>query len=149
MSATEAPASQYYAIVSAAGQIVGFGRCPAGMLEMQFSADGEILEVTSEEHDAILAASFRYVVVDGVLVERAAITPAISATSIAADGIDACVLSDLPNPCVVTVSGAVTAGPVEVTGGSVTLTSTVAGVIRVRIEKNPTHTRWEGRINAT
>jgi hypothetical protein len=90
-----------------------------------------------------------YRVVDGQVVERPAPPVEISAPSFAADGVAECVLSGLPDPCTVTLTGAVSAGPLEVTGGSLTLTSTTPGAIAIRITADPVWKPWEATIHAT
>ena len=90
-----------------------------------------------------------YRVVDGEVVERPDMPVTLSATTIAADGEDECVLSGLPDPCTVIGHGAVSAGPVEVTGGSLTLTSTAAGTITVSIMADPVWKPWEATLHAT
>lgn len=87
-------------------------------------------------------------VVDGRLVERAAMTPTVSATHFAADGTAECVITNLPDPCVVTIAGAVTAGPVGITGGTFTLTSTQPGAITVSVRADPAYKPWETTIHA-
>jgi hypothetical protein len=89
-----------------------------------------------------------YRLVNGAAVERATMTPAISAATFAADGIAQCVISGLPDPCRVRIAGAVQAGPVEVAGGTLTLTSTRQGAIRVSVTADPTHKPWEVAIHA-
>jgi len=88
-------------------------------------------------------------VVDGELAARLPIPVIVSAPVITADGEDECVLSGLPDPCTVVVHGAVSAGPLEVTGGSLTLTSTAAGAITVSITADPVFKPWQGAIHAT
>lgn len=90
-----------------------------------------------------------YRVADGEVVERSTLTPAVSAPSFVADGEAECVLSSLPDPCTVTVRGAVSAGPLEVTGGSLTITSTTPGAITIQITADPVWKPWEGTIHAT
>ena len=87
-------------------------------------------------------------VVAGEVVARAVMMPSVSATSIAADGEAACVIAGLPDPCSVVVVGAVSAGPVEVTGGELVLTSTVSGAIHVLVRDDPDHAPWEVSIDA-
>jgi hypothetical protein len=89
-----------------------------------------------------------YWVDGGEAVARLTMAVAVSADTIAADGVAECVLSGLPDPCTVTVRGAVTAGPVEVTGGSLTITSTALGAISVSINADPVWKPWGGVINA-
>lgn len=89
-----------------------------------------------------------YFVQDSVAVPRAAMTPTVSATTIAADGLDACAITNLPTPCVVAVSGAVTLSPTEVADGAVTLTATAPGAITVRVTADPAYLAWETTIHA-
>ena len=87
-------------------------------------------------------------VVNGEVVERDNMAPTVSTATIAADGTATTVLGDLPDPCTVTITGAVTAGPVEVAGGALTLTSTQPGEIKVAVRADPTHKAWETTIHA-
>ena len=57
-------------------------------------------------------------------------------------------ISGLPDPCTLRLSGAVTLAPAVVTGGSVTITSTVPGAITLRVTADPTHKAWEVTIHA-
>ena len=79
---------------------------------------------------------------------RDVMTPSVSALEIAADGVAEAVIAGLPVPCVVEVTGAVAAGPVEVTGGVVSITSTEPGALRVRITAGVQWRAWEVVINA-
>lgn len=98
---------------------------------------------------APLAGPIRnYRIVNGEAVERDTIAATVSTDTIAADGIAECVIAGLPDPCRVAISGAVQAGPAEVTGGTLTLTSTVPGAIRVAVTADPTHKPWETTIHA-
>jgi hypothetical protein len=90
-----------------------------------------------------------YRVSEGKVVERSDPAITFSVPSFAADGVAECVLSGLPDPCTVTITGAVSAGPLEVTGGSLTITSTTPGAITISITANPVWKPWEGVINAT
>lgn len=85
---------------------------------------------------------------DNAIVERSTMTPTVSATTIAADGLDACAITNLPTPCVVAVSGAVTLAPTEVADGAVTLTATTPGAVTVRVTADPAYLAWETTIHA-
>jgi hypothetical protein len=89
-----------------------------------------------------------YRIVNGAAVERATMTPAISAATFPADGIAQCVISGLPAPCRVRITGAVQAGPIEAAGGTLTLTSTQPGAIRVSVTADPVYKTWETTIHA-
>lgn len=95
-----------------------------------------------------LAEPAHWRVVDGALVERATMEPAVSATAIAADNVAEAVISGLPDPCTVRVAGPVPAGPLLVAGGTLTLTASQAGAYRVRVTADPTHAPWEVTIDA-
>ena len=99
-------------------------------------------------HDAEISGFDRWRVVDGTLIERATMTPTVSAATIAADGIATATITGLPDPCVVSIAGAVTAGPVQVTGGALTLASTQPGEIRIAVRADPTHKPWETTVHA-
>ena len=99
-------------------------------------------------HDEEIIGLDAWRVVDGEVVERRIMTPIVSTATIAADGIATAVLDNLPDTCTVTITGAVTAGPVEVTGGALTLTSTQPGAITVSVRADPTHKPWETTIHA-
>lgn len=103
--------------------------------------------VVANDHPAALDP-VAYRIANGEAVERAAIAATVSADTIAADGIAECVIAGLPDPCRVMISGAVLAGPAVVAGGTLTLTSTQPGVIRVSVTADPTHKAWETIIHA-
>lgn len=84
----------------------------------------------------------------GQVLPRAVMTPTISAPTIAADGLAECVITGLPDTCTVTITGAVTAGPVEVPGGSLTLTSTQPGEIKISVRADPFYKVWGTTIDA-
>jgi hypothetical protein len=87
-------------------------------------------------------------VVGGEVVPRATMTPAVSHATIAADGVDECSIADLPDPCIVAVSGAAFAAPTTVTGGTITLTSTSPGEIRISVRADPVYAPWSTTIHA-
>jgi hypothetical protein len=89
-----------------------------------------------------------FCILGGLVVERATISATVSAATIPADGIAECVIAGLPDPCRVTIIGAVSAAPAEVNGGTLTLTSTQPGAITIRVTADPTHKPWETVIHA-
>ena len=109
----------------------------------------------TEEHGLVVIPQLlpgrldHYRVVDGQVVERPEMPVVVSAPSFAANGEAECVLSGLPDPCTVTVRGVVSAGPVEVVGGSLTLTSTAPGSIHIEITAHPVWKPWETTLHAT
>lgn len=90
---------------------------------------------------AWLAAHY---VAGGVVLPRASIAATFSAETIAADGVDELVISDLPDPCTARFRGAVSAGPIEVTGGELVLTCDVPGTLQVTIEAGVAFLPWSG-----
>lgn len=87
-------------------------------------------------------------VVTGEVVPRAAMAPTISQVTFAADGAEACVITGLPDPCVVAMRGALAVPRTVVSGGSVTITSTVPGDIILRVTADPAYKAWETTIHA-
>lgn len=87
-------------------------------------------------------------IVDGALVERETMEPTVSAFTIAADGLQTAVISNLPDPCYVIVRGIEGAPPSEVVGGSITLTASTPGEINVLVLANPIYKPWETMIHA-
>jgi hypothetical protein len=65
-----------------------------------------------------------------------------------ADGEATCVIADLPDPCVLAIGGALTVPRTAVSGGSVTITSTVPGDIILRVTADPAYLAWEATIHA-
>jgi hypothetical protein len=94
---------------------------------------------------AFIAANYALA---GAVVPRQTMTPAVSAATIAADGIAASVITGLPDPCTVTVSGVLAAGPSVVTGGSVTLTSDQPGDITIAVAAAPAWLPWSTVVHA-
>lgn len=140
----------YFATCLADGTIIGRGFCPSADLPAQVPLPGQSIVEISEADYARLAEPFDYRLLDGAVVERdQVISPTISKPEIVADGQDECVITGLPDPCTVRIAGAVTWGPGPVAGGSLTLTSTVPGEIRLTITCDPTHKPWTGVVNAT
>ena len=93
-------------------------------------------------------AATMYFVRDGAAVPRMVMAPALSAQEIMADGEDACVISGLPDPCTLSITGSIALPPTAVVGGSVTITATVPGAIILRVIADPAYLAWETTINA-
>lgn len=137
-----------FVIADAAGAILQ--QCATGMSLEDVLATWDL----SGGRQAVLVAEWvqdqtHWRVVDGAVVERAAMAPAVSAAAIAADGVAEAVISGLPDPCTVQVTGPAPVGPLEVTGGSLTLTATLPGAYRVRVSADPTHKPWDVTIHAS
>lgn len=131
----------------ARGVINGVYRSSTGEAPRALIPGQSVGPVVANDHPAA-SDPMAYRIVNGEPVERATMSPAISAATFAADGLAQCVISGLPDPCRVTITGAVQAGPVEVAGGTLTLTSTQPGAIRVSVTADPTHKAWEVTIHA-
>lgn len=139
--------NEVYALCDALGVITGIssvpsGQRPGGLLEGQ--RIGPVLEPS---HPAVSAPN-NYRIVGEQVIERAAMTPLISQTNIAADGIAECVITGLPDPCIVGILGAMRVPGFELSGGTLTLTSTQSGEINVRVRADPIYKPWETTIHA-
>lgn len=123
------------------GTVVGYG---AADHASNLSANGI---VALESEPRLDVENWR--VLNGEVVERLTMSVQASTLNFAANGLAECVLSGLPSPCTVTIYGAVSAGPLEVTDGNLTITSTTPGAIRVAVAACPIWKPWEITINAT
>jgi hypothetical protein len=141
----------FFAICDALGGVRGAGSCAAETLGYQVPLipGGSIAVVGAGTHDAILANIGGYRLLNGVVVARDAMALAVSSTTITADGVDEATITGLPDPCSVTISGAVSWGPGDVTGGSLTLTATTPGAINVTVASEPQYSSETVVIHAT
>lgn len=110
-------------------------------------AGHSIIEV---DHEPDMAAGEW--VVSGDLVPGDPFTPTVSTSTIAADGVEECTISGLPNPSLVSVrhiSPQITdpSPDTEVTDGEIVLTAILPGTITVRIV-SPGNAHWTGSIDA-
>jgi hypothetical protein len=85
---------------------------------------------------------------DGRILPRKPIEITPRTTTIEADGKDCLVLSDLPQPCTVTIQGAIRAGPITVEDGSLEISCDQPGLFRVVITADPEWVAWEGVFHA-
>jgi len=99
--------------------------------------------------DAWVQDRMAWRVVDGAVVERAAMSPVVSTTAIAADGVVEAVISGLPDPCRVMIDGPAPIGPTIVEGGTLTITASQPGAWRVRVEADPVYQPWSVTIDAS
>jgi hypothetical protein len=135
-----------YAIYTvASGALVSFIKAthPQDALTTQLDASFAVMPLS-----APINRLDEWRVVDGVLVERPSINPIMSSTTIPANGVSECVIAGLPDPCRVIVRGPVSAGPIEIIGGTLTLTSTEPGEIRISVRADPIYKPWEAIIHA-
>ncbi len=87
---------------------------------------------------------------DGSAVQRRTTAPiTISATEIIANGSDAVVVAGIPEAAVLTVRGAISVAPTSVSGGTVTLTTTTPGALRLSVRCAPPFLTWEATVHAT
>lgn len=84
----------------------------------------------------------------GEVVPKITMTPTISATGFAANGVASVTISGLPNPCQVTITGVIAGGPEIVTDGEVVLTSDQPGDVIVSVRADPDHLPWSVTIHA-
>jgi hypothetical protein len=131
----------------AQGVINGVYRSSTGEAPRALIPGQSVGPVVPSEHPAA-DNPMAHRIVGGEAVERDEMTPIVSTETIAADGSAQCVITGLPEPCRVTITGAVQAGPVEVSGGTLTLTSTQPGAIRVAVTADPACKAWEVIIHA-
>lgn len=103
--------------------------------------------IDSHPDDAIAYLQAHYIV-SGELTARATITPTVSASSFAADGTTTVTISGLPDPCRVTISGVLWAGPTDVTGGLIDISSDVAGDLTVSVSAEPAWLSWSTILHA-
>jgi hypothetical protein len=98
-----------------------------------------------DSRQGFIAANY---VLAGAVVPRQTMTPSVSATTIASDGVAASTISSLPDPCSVTIGGIVAAGPDTVTGGSIIITSDHPGDITITVSAAPAWLDWTGIVHA-
>jgi hypothetical protein len=148
----------FYAVCDSAGAVLFCGECPMTQEEMTDAwavQPGQTLAFS----EVALGAPQGWRLQDGELVPRAAMAVTISAPSIAADGTDAAVLSGLPDPCEITIvrqpagadrhqAGPTVYGPATIAGGSLTVTSTEAGRLRVHVTAGVLYVPWQGVVDA-
>jgi hypothetical protein len=132
----------------ASGAIVGLGTCPDDMLASQPVDSGQTLLAIDKFPVALLAYIQQNYVAAGVVTAKAAMTASADATTITADGVAAATISALPDPCVVSISGALTADPTPVTGGSIILTCDHPGALLVSVTADPAWLPWSITIDA-
>ena len=143
--------SDCYVITDGDGAVLGFGRCPQGeAIRLPQLDEAHICALVSEEVLAeVRMGPQRFRLLGGEIIPRQVMAPTLSAASIVADGVAEVVISGLPDPCTVTVTGVATLGPLEVTGGELRLTAEVAGELRVRVVAGVSWAPWMGCITAT
>lgn len=109
-------------------------------------AGSMILEIAEEPADkiAFLASHF---VRNGELAQRGTMTPAVSKTTLTADGVDIAAIRGLPTPSAVTISGLVSA-EVTVTDGTLDITADQPGAIVVTVNCAPEWLPWSITLNA-
>ncbi len=111
---------------------------------------GSVVIQIAEFPDSTEGLTLRWYVDNSIVRSRVPIAAAVSATSIAADGIAEADITGLPTPsCFCTISGAVTVPRFEITDGTLALTSNVVGSILVSITAPPPWLAWSVTISAS
>ncbi len=111
---------------------------------------GSVVVLIAEFPDSVDGLTQRWYADNGVLRSRVPIAVAVSATSIAANGVAEADITGLPTPsCFCTISGAVSVPRFEITDGTLALTSNVVGNILVSITAPPPWLAWSTTIVAT
>jgi hypothetical protein len=85
----------------------------------------------------------------GTVTAKGVIGAAIDTTTIAADGTAAATITGLPMPCTVTVSGALSAGPLTVTDGTVVLTCDHPGDLILNVTAEPAWLPYTVTVHAS
>lgn len=86
----------------------------------------------------------------GVMVAREPLSPApvVSKTTIAADGIDSAVITGLPQPCRILISGIGPIKDIEVPDGEVEITSTAKAKLAISVLSTVEFAPWRVTIHA-
>jgi hypothetical protein len=140
----------FYLIHDATGLITQTGQCDPASYEIMpkyLPAGTSLLALSAAPADANTFIAQNYVAA-GAVTPRATMTPTVSASTITANGTSSAAVSGLPNPCSVTISGVLTAGPTPVTDGTIDLTSDLAGALVVTVTADPAFLPWSTTINA-
>lgn len=97
------------------------------------------------------AATFiaTHYVADGQIMARQDMPIIIDPTTILADGRDIVTLTSLPQPCTVTVTGVIQAGPMTIEGGELEITSDHPGEFKITVSAGVEWRDWEATIHAT
>lgn len=138
-----------YVMVDAAGGIRSHGTCDAADVSKHAPPAGCTLNAIPLVLAALLQEDPTAYWWDGVSLQpRISAAVALSTETILANGLSEALLTGVPEGAVLQVSGAVTAEGV-VTTGSVTITSTIPGTLRLHLTCPPPHLPWRGVIHAT
>jgi hypothetical protein len=116
---------------------------------LQNPPDGGGIKVLWKKPDNLDEHSKKYFVKEGRLVERTEMPIAISKTEISADGRDETSITGIPAGALATITGALSAGPVQIDDGELIVTSNKPGKLHVELRLQPTHHTWRTSINAT
>ena len=143
----------FFLVADAAGTILGNGSCPQAHLQWQTPPEGGTLALVERDlAAAVFAARERWRIFGGAPVERAEIAAVASKASIAADGVDAAVISGFPAGCTLRITGAIALGPVVLAADGdsdpLEIASSRPGRIAVELRLDPTHAPWRFAIDA-
>jgi hypothetical protein len=141
-----------FALYDAIGTLVQMNTCDEVTFAAMPPGGGfqglTLLEITDPITDPLNFIEIHYVA-GGVIVPKQTVDAVVSESTIVADGIDTTAITRLPVPCTVTISGALAAGPFEVTDGELDLTCDHAGDIVVSVTADPAYLPWSTTIHAT
>ena len=131
------------------GDIVGCGYCPLAEREMQVTPAGVTRhDITMAEHTQVSLGFRRFAWVEGALAARSPVTITLSATSIAADGVEELEVTGIPDGARLRVSGAVSLPWTVITGGEAVLTASVPGSVMLELRCPAPHADWMGGFDA-
>lgn len=131
------------------GAIVAARICPIAVASLQEQIPGaSLVPITVAQREVIVSSMRAWCVVDGEVVAREASPITLSTTEIDANGVDEAVIGDIPVGTKVRIVGAVSVPWTTINSGSVTITCSVPGSIRVQAQCPAPHLDWAGAINA-
>lgn len=132
-----------FVVYNGAGRILRFGIAPDEMIEMQAQAGELVITVPQGVRDDT------HYVLDGEAVPRVAL-PAFNKTSITANGVDAAIVTGLPNPTQVIIRRGTEVQSATVTDGVLEIASEAPGAIVVTLRADaPQYLHTEVTIHAS
>ncbi len=142
-----------YAQCLQTGEVIGRGTLPDATAltdQTPLRDDDYFVEVDEATYEAIgNPGNQSHRVVGEKVVPRLLMPVLINTAIIPADGETKAHITGIPEGAMLTISGAVKWGPGEIAGGNVDLSSRVAGVIRIQLDRSPHFRPWSATIHAT
>jgi hypothetical protein len=133
----------------AAGMIAAVTVCPDDLFAIMPLPPGLTHLVIDAVPISMQSWLSTHYVLGGAITDRLQQTPAVSAATIPADGVTVATISGLPFPCILTVSGALQAGPVAIADGTIDITCDNPGALLITVTSDPIYVAWSTTINAT